>query len=83
MEKADFADWAETQTKEQIVEELMRLNKCNKEQADELLTLRQDQDRVKKEFHRIYEELKQAHSKMPNLGGLLADFYINLNDVKL
>ena len=48
MEKADFADWAETQTKEQIVEELMRLNKCNKEQADELLTLRQDQDRVKR-----------------------------------
>ena len=83
MEKADFANWAETLTKDEIVDEIMRLNKANKEQADELLNLRSDQDRIKKEFYRIYQELKRAQANMPNLAKLLAEYYINLNDLKL
>ena len=83
MEKADFANWAETLTKDEIVDEIMRLNKANKEQADELLSLRSDQDRIKKEFYRIYQELKRAQANMPNLAKLLAEYYINLNDLKL
>ena len=83
MQKTEFETWATSLNKKQAVEELVRLNSANKEQADELLNLRSDQERIKKEFNRIYEELKQAHANMPNLGKLLAEYYINLNDLKL
>ena len=83
MQKTEFETWATTLNKKQVVEELVRLNAANKEQADELLNLRSDQERIKKEFYRIYEELKRAQTNMPNLPKLLAEYYINLNDLKL
>ena len=81
--KTDYEDWATNQSKAEVVADLVELNKSLKGHADELLRLRADQKRIKDEFARIYEELKKASDEIEDSGKLLAEFYINLHDLKI
>jgi len=81
--KTNYEDWASNQSKAEVVSELVKLNKSLKGHADELLRLRANQNRMKTEFQRIYEELKEASREIEDSGKLLSDFYINLHDLKI